>query len=260
MASAHRDHWLMSIRPAFVASFLKKLLRIRRRIIDTPEGRFFIDPASHFGNSLLCHPPYEPDMLRCLYSLLKPGDTFFDVGANEGYFSIIAARLVGDDGLVVCIEPQSRLQDVVTRNIAENAAFNVQLLQYAVSDTNDVATLSLLPDMNTGGSGLVRATKYSVSTQLVLQTTLSRITERFRCRAIRLMKIDVEGFEYEAIMGSKDLFMSRFVEHIALELHPALLAQRGKKQRDILEFLHHAGYAPNPQFGNHVLSTTTGPQ
>lgn len=86
---------LVRIRPSFVASFLKSLLRIKRRVISTGDGKFYVDPVSNFGNTLITESCYEPEMVVALKNLLKEGDTFLDIGANEGYFSILASKLVG---------------------------------------------------------------------------------------------------------------------------------------------------------------------
>jgi FkbM family methyltransferase len=257
MTMNHRAHWLLRVRPALLASFLKKLLRVRRRVIETDHGRFFADPASVFGNALVSEIGYEPDLANAIRHLLQEGDTFIDVGANEGYFSILSSKLVGGSGKVVCIEPQSRLQSVIVRNMAENNAYNITLFQLAISDHVGVATLSLAPDMNTGASGLFRMTRYRVPTELVPQTTLSRLLSILNVGDVKLMKIDVEGLEYEAVLGSKELFSSGKIRHIALELHPTLLGARGKSGDDILDFLASVGYERNTGCTTLVLSKST---
>ncbi len=68
------------------------------------------------------------------------------------------------------------------------------------------------------------------------------------------MKMDVEGFEYEAILGSKDFFQSNILENIALGLHPDILKQRGKSESDILEFLSENGYKHNKEYETLALS------
>src|SRR5690242_17630309 len=100
---------LMRVRPAFVASAIKRVLRLRRQLVTTPLGSFEVDPVSHLGLSLLTHYSYEPEMESFIEREIGPGMTFIDVGANEGYFSIAAARRVGLQGRVISVEPQARL-------------------------------------------------------------------------------------------------------------------------------------------------------
>ena len=245
---------LLRIRPAFVASFLKRMLRIHRRVAETPEGRFFIDPASNFGYALLSENAYEPELTHAVKALLNEGDAFLDIGANEGYFSVLAAARVGKSGTVLCIEPQSRLQPVIFRNLSENGASHVRVFQVAVSDADGFAELSLPPDMNTGHGALFQKTRYRNPTEIVPQTKLSGFLKRLAVDHVTLMKIDIEGFEYEAILGSKEVFRQGLIQHIALEVHPSLLKRRGKKEEDILNFLASCGYERNPDFTNLVLT------
>lgn len=245
---------LLRIRPAFVASFLKRVLRIRRRVVETPEGRFFVDPASNFGFALLSKNEYEPELTHTVKSLLQAGDVFFDLGANEGYFSVVAAQRVGATGTVLCVEPQSRLQPVIFRNLSENHAPHVRVFQVAVSDTDGFAELSLPPDINTGHGALFRKTRYRNPTEIVPQITLTGFLDRLAFDEIDLMKIDIEGFEYEAILGSKEIFERGKVKHIALELHPSLLKRRGKNGQEILDFLRDCRYERNMNYSNLVLS------
>jgi len=246
--------WLLRVRPAFVASFLKKLLGIRRRVVQTVHGRFFIDPLTYFGDVLVTEDSYEPQMINALKRILKPGDTFLDVGANEGFFSVVASKLVGETGHVICVEPQSRLQEVIRRNIDENGCQNIELHQVAISDHAGTARLYLSPDMNTGSSGIFRQTRYENRTEVVPQTTLGNMLKSLGVTRIKLMKIDVEGLEYEVILGSRDVFAARVIENIALELHPDVLEHRGKSASEIWTFLLENGYAEDRGYSSTMLS------
>lgn len=250
----YRHHWLLRLRPAFIASFLKRILRVKRRLIETSEGKFFIDPLSNFGDRLLTAGGYEPEMTDSLKRILKNGDTFLDIGANEGYFSILASRYVGKTGKVICIEPQSRLQCIIIKNIEENKSENIEVFQRAISDSNGTAVLYLSPDMNTGSSGLFRTTKYRTLVENVPLTTLSQFLGDLNIKKINLMKIDVEGFEYEIILGSKSVFEEGIVDNIALELHPTTLAKRGKSDLDIMDFLKGCGYKKNNKYEALIMS------
>jgi len=89
---------LRRLRPAALATHLKQLLRIKRVIVPTDVGSFFVDPVSHLGDSLIRDGRYEPNMEAALRRHLRPGGTFVDVGANEGYFSVLGGRIVGPGG------------------------------------------------------------------------------------------------------------------------------------------------------------------
>lgn len=247
----------MRVRPAPVAAVLKRLLRVQRLEARTREGTFWVDPASYQGLRLLETDVYEPEMLETLARYLRPGDTFVDVGANEGYFSVVASRRVGAGGRVVAIEPQGRLQSVLRRNFELNAATNITLVSAAVSDHRGEAQLHLTPGLNNSASSLMQPTKYPLARERVPTATLAEIFNQAGVTRCRLMKIDVEGWEYEAVLGSRELFAAARVDAIALELHPHLLQARGLDENRITEFLTQCGYVAAGSEGNLVLVHTS---
>ena len=89
---------------------------------------------------------YEPQMTRLLELVLRPTDVFVDGGANEGYFSILAASLVGN-GQVHCVEPQSRLQPILRENIRLNSARSVTIHSVALCEHPGEVKLFLCSSM-----------------------------------------------------------------------------------------------------------------
>ncbi|MEX0643451.1 MAG: FkbM family methyltransferase [Pirellulales bacterium] len=233
---------LRDLRPAWVAASAKKLIGIKRIPLHVDAGTFHIDPISHFGCNLIQHRAYEPAMTDTLRRYLKPGGVFVDVGANEGYFSVLASCIVGPSGRVIAVEPQSRLQEVLRENFRLNGLTNVSLVQAAVSNEDGASVFHLSPDVNTGSSGLSLATKYQVETEQVRTSTLSRILSEAAVDHVDLMKMDIEGFEYEAILGSLDLFRKGIVRALALELHRSAISRRGLDAELLLESLREFKY------------------
>jgi FkbM family methyltransferase len=241
--------WLMRVRPAPLAAVLKRLLGIHRLGFATKNGTFWIDPGSYLGATLAEQGAYEPATLAVLQSVVRPGETFVDIGANEGYFTVAAARLVGPLGRVLAIEPQTRLQKVLRRNLALNACGNVEVAAVAITDVAGPAELHLTPDMNNSASGLTPATRYRLATQTVECITLA---EFFASRQVgeAVVKMDIESWEYEAIMGGLELFRRGQVRVLILELHEALMARRGRDSTRIAAALAECGYQPRAdEFG-----------
>ena len=244
---------LMRVRPAALAVVFKNLLRVQRLEVPTAEGIFWADPASDFGQRLLTAGQYEPELAATLRQLLQPGQVFADIGANEGYFSVLAARRVGASGRVLAVEPQSRLQPVLRRNFALNHATHVTLTAAAVSNAIGVAELNLAPSMNTGATSLIRSTRYKLPRETVPALPLAEILDRAGLAAVDLLKLDIEGWEYEAILGSREIFRQGRIRAIALELHPAQLAKRGLGIAPITDFLQEAGFRHAPRFESLVF-------
>jgi FkbM family methyltransferase len=191
-------------------------------------------------------------MQRTLAVLLGPGKIFVDLGANEGYFTIQGARLTEPDGRVVAVEPQNRLISVLQENIRLNGFKNVTIVHAAISDKRGTSKLHLAPDINSGSTSFYRATRYPVPTQLAKTITLAGLLDEHNVARVDLMKVDIEGAEYEAILGSPEVFEDHRIKAIALELHDAVLARRGKLASQIESFLDKAGYRKTDQFGNSV--------
>lgn len=238
---------ILRVRPASLGSWLKRGLRVRRTVIATEAGRFYVDPVSGFGE-LLSRGSYEPELAVVLMSLLKPGMTFVDVGANEGYFSVMASKLVGPSGTVISVEPQGRLREVLDKNFELNCATNVRIIHSAVSDLPGTGTLHLSPDMNTGSTGLSQSTSYRNEIQTIPITTLSNLLSDLGIGSVDLMKMDIEGLEYEAILGSPHLFRGGCIKALALEFHPRALAQREHNAERIVAFLEDCGYRVDAGF------------
>ena len=244
---------LMNLRPAFISSLIKKIFLFKRKELATKNGTFYVDIVSNFGYRLLKSGVYEPEMLRIIETYLKPGNIFIDMGANEGYFSVIASKIVGNDGRIIAVEPQSRLQPIIKKNIGLNECENVTLVSAAISDSSEILTLHLSPDINTGSTAAMQTTYYPLSKQEVGAMTLNELFQQQGINTCDLLKIDIEGWEYEAIMGSTDLFTSHSIKVIALELHPQQLEQRGLSSKIITNFLTNCGYTMSPLFENTVF-------
>jgi FkbM family methyltransferase len=79
---------------------------------------------------------------------------FVNLGANDGYFSILASRVVGQHGKVLAIEPQERLWKVIRKNIQLNDSYNIQLFPCAVGDKKEQILFFFTPSINTRSLGL----------------------------------------------------------------------------------------------------------
>jgi FkbM family methyltransferase len=210
---------------------------------------FWLDPASDFGARLLEENSYEPALTRCLERLLKPGEVFLDVGANEGWFSVQAAQLVGSDGRVFAVEPQQRLWPVLLRNFSLNRLTHCVLLPYAISSRPGHGTLTLAPDLNTGASTLVPMPRQFLwRKQLVVTMALDDLTVLNR-EQIALAKVDVEGFEVEVVRSAAQLMARRNIQRWLIETHPEQLHRLGTSVGKLESILQSNGYHPHTTQG-----------
>jgi FkbM family methyltransferase len=243
-----KRHWLISVRPLELAVFLKAALRIRRQEVDVAGLTLWVDPASNFGSRLLNEGSYEADLTNFCRQLLQPGATFFDVGANEGWFSMVACQAVGPNGRVCAVEPQERLWTVILRNASLNRFANLTLLPFGVSREESFASMNLYPSLNSGSSNFNAVKRRFDKVQKVTTTTLEKLIEQSRAERIDLMKIDIEGFELEALK-SAGRHLGSTIRSLVVEIHPPLLAARGESEDEVLRLLNERGYRPETSGG-----------
>jgi FkbM family methyltransferase len=225
---------------------------VKRIVISTEAGSFYIDPVSDFGARLSIAGAYEPDVQSTLTRLLSPRGVFVDVGANEGYFSVIGAKLVGPEGRVVAVEPQTRMQEILKTNFALNKLNDVQVIPSAISNVRGSAPIFISADVNPGSTSLHLSTKYKLPTESVETMTLSDVFLEAHLSEVDLLKMDIEGGEYEAILASPELFVEHRIRTLALELHPTAIRKRGLEPQEIGRFLASCGYRIDHRFSNEV--------
>jgi FkbM family methyltransferase len=245
---------LPHVRPAQFAALLKRAFGVRRVRIDTPRGRFWVDPLNYLGVDLCTRGVYDEGMSQTIAKYLPPGGSFVDAGANEGYFTVVGAKLAGPNGRVIAIEPQHRLLPVIAENLKLNGLGHVKVLNVAISDQAGVAQIHLAPDTNSGSSGIDPHLMLAHPTQEVSTQTLSQLLDSEGLDRVDVVKMDIEGFEYEALLGARKVFEQRRVRVLAVDLHPAILDRRGKDINDIGRLLDDAGYKLTKEFGNTVWS------
>ena len=96
------------------------------QLLVTAQGnKFFLDPRDAMSKDLLSHGVWEEYETQIFKETISPGDVVLDIGANIGYYSLIAARLVGDTGKVHAFEPEPNSRDLLEKNIAVNKCSNI---------------------------------------------------------------------------------------------------------------------------------------
>lgn len=169
-----------------------------------PEGLLLeVIPSDVIGKPITQFGTYEYAVSALLRAYLQPGDVFVDVGANIGYFSVIAASRVGASGAVYAFEPNPRIRARLERNVSLNGAEQIYVRAEAVSDAP--GTLRLVEPEASGNDGLSRVERSATSGVAVTAVRLDAVPE-LRARPPALVKVDVEGHELEVFGGARGLF------------------------------------------------------
>ena len=144
----------------------------------------------------------------------QPGDVILDVGANEGIFSIMMAKLYPHTR-IIAIEPVSRTIAALMDNIALNDIANIYPAKIALGKERGFHTMNISKDHSGGSSGVIRFNPQDHIQEEVQIMTFDELLKSFEINKVKLMKMDIEGGEYEALYFSD---MSK-VEYFAGEIH-----------------------------------------
>jgi len=137
------------------------------------------------------------------FSSPEEGDIVIDVGAHAGMFTIKAAKLVGDSGLVVAIEPEPRNLALLQRNIESHGLTNVKVVSKAIYNKKTTARL-YLQDLSVHHSLSYRSRNYIE----VEADSLDNIVSKLELDRVDFVKIDVEGAELEILKGAEKVLAS----------------------------------------------------
>ena len=162
----------------------------------------------------LCDPP----LVATLTGFLEPGDTFIDIGSHIGYYALLALQQVGRHGCVFACEPNPETYRVLLANALANRAANFFPVGCALGETAGTATL-FLNDGDEGMSSLVVATDRSTS---VTVATLDELHALLGFAQVRMVKIDVEGFEQQVIAGGGAFLRDVRPESLVFEVNQML--------------------------------------
>jgi FkbM family methyltransferase len=240
---------LWRVRPALLASGIARCTGLaRRRPLTTPLGTFWISPTSYLGMCLLQAGIYEPEMCRFLAQSLRPGDVFLDIGANEGYFSVLASRLLGPRGRVIAVEPQQRLTPVIRKNVELNGCQNVTLVEALLAAEDGEEQLTLSSAMNNGSSSvhLPGRLNWLIPRQRTRALTLDTLFRELGLQRADTAKVDIEGSEWDMLLGAKSRTLAeRRIGLLSLDIHESVLRHRGLDPGILRQYVRACGYRPS---------------
>lgn len=216
----------------------------RQRVIESLQGdRFAVDTLDLIQRYLYLFGVWEPHMTAWLRRSLKPGDTFIDVGANIGVFSVLGSRLAGPAGRVVAIEASPTFHRQVLQHAALNGCENIRAVNTAVSDERKTLTFVLASSNNLGANSAVPYAGPAESEFQIEALPLADVLQPEEVARARVIKIDVEGAEGGVVRGLAPV-MGRLRDdvEIAVEVTPERMSQLGDSIDELLETMRSHGF------------------
>ena len=234
-------------------------------IITAENHKMFVDSRdTGMAPYFIMHGDFIPDESEVLKKILKPGMIFIDVGANIGYFSLIAAKLVGGQsngkGMVFAFEPDENNFSLLQKNINANGYKNIIAIKKAVSDKVSTAKFylekenlcahSLTPKTNCDFTEVetISLDEYFKDKKIdpvrgpSLKTTTLVKQKDFASNGVDVVKIDVEGMEPAVLRGMENLIKANESMAIITEYYPKAISNAGYSPNDYLESLKKSGF------------------
>lgn len=186
---------------------------------------------------------YEPHLSRLFRENLRPGDTFVDVGANIGYFTLLACACVGPRGQVHSFEPNSDTFQALEQNVRLNQFHQATLNNLALTDQSGSVQLWFGPGIDSGLVSMQQTSSLLTEKMVAQATTLDEYISTRGVGKIHAMKLDVEGAELLVLKGAKQLLAGpNRPDLIALELVQSHAAAFGILIASVVEFLSTRAY------------------
>ncbi|MCH2114546.1 MAG: FkbM family methyltransferase [Pirellulales bacterium] len=183
---------------------------------------------------------YEPDQTKLLQKSIGPSSVLLDVGANHGYYSLLASRLTGDACRTLAFEPHPLCADFLRRHIEANHLDGVTVVQAAVGKSSGFALFEL-------GSGTGTGRVSDQGSHRIQVVTIDEVVAEHGLAPTHL-KIDVEGGELDVLQGALSTLRAHRPE-IYLSTHGADI------HADCCQLLTKTGYYLAPIRGNQLEST-----
>ena len=198
----------------------------------------YFDPTDPHLLDMIDKKDPEQKVKEIFLENISSGDVVIDVGANIGDYALIACKKVGDSGKVLAFEPLSETFSILQRNLQLNEITYCVPFQKAVGEkpgivnlykSNASGTMGHL-DSSLNGQNLIKKHETEV-------VTIDDVLSSNHIENVHMMKVDVEGFEHEVLLGCLNSFKEKKIRKILCEIHFTYLKSKGKSEEIIYDLL-----------------------
>lgn len=184
----------------------------------------------------------EREQLEYFIQQLRQGDVVWDVGAFIGMYSMFAAKAVGADGEVFTFEPEHNTAKLVKKNSAYNNISNIRLIEAALGE-EDGETVIYSSEEDQNAISSLRPGEHLKKQGIPIQIrTGTSLIDQQQATAPTVVKMDVEGAEYQALKGMQKTLERPECRFLFLELHPRDLPRFGASEEQVRELLQQVGF------------------
>ncbi|MEM8560709.1 MAG: FkbM family methyltransferase [Pseudomonadota bacterium] len=200
-----------------------------------PQMRVHTQSDLHVSTAIASNGIWEPLETYFLLAMLRPGDVFVDVGANIGYFSLLASQRVGAAGAVLAFEPEADNFALLQTNREINQCDNLRCFQLALGRRDSEAKL-FLNERNRGDHSLYSDGGSGPSQSIRVANGSRFIGDQYQ--RINFLKVDTQGAECDVLWGLGDLIHSSADDLVMIiEVSPMHLRRAGASSRELLDLI-----------------------
>jgi FkbM family methyltransferase len=193
--------------------------------------------------SRLIYDGFEKEETDYVASILEEGDIFIDIGANVGLFSLLVSKIVGEKGKIICFEPSPATFVRLVENVQLNHFKNIDLRNIGLSDKKEELVFFISKNgYDAWNSFAPRYDNILEESISVPVSTLNIELNNIDKSKIKLVKIDVEGWEKFVLYGGKDFFIN-YSPIVMIEFTEENTFNAGYPVYEIYDIMKNFGYA-----------------
>ena len=216
-------------------------------IVDTQVGQMYIDLHDQgIGRKLALSGIHEEVSSNQLKKELEPGMNVLEIGANIGYYVILAAKEIGSEGRILAFEPSSVNIAMLQKNIELSSLENIVHVEHsAVGETSGEAELFMMEKANT--SSLIRRSDSGltqIDSEMVRVVSIDDYLGEHEFD-FDWFRMDVEGYEFEIVRGMKESIAKSNPKGCFIEVHSSLFPALGHTTSEFLELINSVGFNLN---------------
>ena len=207
----------------------------------------YLDPSDSLR--LSTNGVFEPYTTQVIKQNISSDDIVIDIGANIGYFTLIMAKCIRENGKVFSFEPEPKNFELLKKNVEINNYSNVILEKKAIGDKTGMAKLYLADrKSNLFASGMHRIFQSDLVSQIPdpISINIIKLDDYLQdlkfIKKIRLIKIDVEGAEFDVLKGMNKILDENKEIEIVMEFSSENLEDYGSNTPDVVDFLMNKGF------------------
>lgn len=231
----------LPLKPAFARRMYFNLRRLweRNRVVTrTIDGITYELHLNEFIDSeIYRYGCFEAETTRAIGSILHPGMTVVDIGANIGAHALRMSQLVGDSGQVIAFEPMEWALTKLKKNIELNGYKNIVVEKIALSDKSEVGAAAFRTSWNKYDS----LSSGTYGEREIIFDTFDRYIATRNIKSVDFIKLDVDGFEHKVLTGASAV-LSNFKPIISMELGNWTLEKQGDSLKGMIQLLRSLDY------------------